>query len=53
MEKAMFRVGHRFETKQLEEVFPAKDGIFDRHKVFKMLLPKGKIIQDLVNMLMS
>jgi hypothetical protein len=43
--QGMFRVAPRFETKQLEEVF--------RHKVFKMLLSKGKITQDLVNMLMS
>jgi hypothetical protein len=41
----MFRVAPRFETKQLEEIF--------RHNVFKMLLSKGKITQDLVNMLMS
>ncbi|MBA7665477.1 hypothetical protein ES703_73547 [subsurface metagenome] len=34
-----------FEAKQLEEIF--------RHNVFKMLLSKGKITQDLVNMLMS
>ena len=33
--------------------FPRQGGIFDRHKVFKMLLSKGKITQDLVNMLMS
>ncbi len=46
-------VAPRFETKQLEEIFPAKDGIFDRHNVFKMLLSKGKITQDLINMLMS
>ena len=51
--QGMFRVAPRFETKQLEEIFPAKDGIFDRHNVFKMLLSKGKITQDLVNMLMS
>jgi hypothetical protein len=38
-------VAPRFETKHLEEIF--------RHKVFKMLLSKGKITQDLVNMLMS
>ncbi len=44
-DQGMFRVAPRFETKQLEEVF--------RHKVFKMLLSKGKITQDLVNMLMS
>jgi len=41
----MFRVAPRFETKQLEEIF--------RHNVFKMLLSKGKITQDLINMLMS
>jgi len=41
----MFRVAPRFETKQLEEIF--------RHNVFKMLLSKGKITQDLVNMLIS
>jgi len=33
----MFRVAPRFETKHLEEIF--------RHKVFKMLLSKGKIGQ--------
>ncbi len=38
----MFRVAPRFETKHLEEIF--------RHKVFKMLLSKGIITQDLVNM---
>jgi len=38
-------VAHSFETKQLEEIF--------RPKVFKLLLSKGKITQDLVNMLMS
>ena len=43
--QGMFRVAPRFETKQLEEIF--------RHKVFKMLLSKGKITEDLVNMLMS
>ena len=41
----MFRVAPRFETKQLEEIF--------RHNVFKMLLSKGKITQELVDMLMS
>jgi hypothetical protein len=49
----MFRVAPRIDTKPLAEIFPAKDGIFDRHEVFKMLLSKGKITQDLVNMLMS
>ena len=41
----MFRVAPRFETNGLEEIF--------RHKVFKMLLSKGKITEDLVNMLMN
>jgi len=41
----MFRVAPRFETKQLEEIF--------RHNVFKMLLSKAKITQELVDMLMS
>ena len=41
----MFKVAPRFETKDLETIF--------RHKVFKMLLSKGKITEDLVNMLMS
>ncbi len=41
----MFRVAPRFETKQLEEIF--------RHNVFKMLLSKGKITEDLIRMLMS
>jgi len=31
----MFRVAPRFETKQIESIF--------RHKVFKMLISKGKI----------
>ena len=35
----------RFEPQELEEIF--------RHKVFKMLLSKGKITGDLVDMLMS
>lgn len=43
--EGMFRVAPRFETKNLEEIF--------RHKVFKMLLSKGKITGDTVNMLMS
>jgi len=41
----MFRVAPHFETKHLEEIF--------RHKVFKMLLSRGKITQDLVSMLLS
>ncbi len=40
--QGMFRVAPHFETKQLEEIF--------RHKVFKMLLSKGKITQDLISM---
>ena len=43
--QGMFRAAPRFETKQFEVVF--------RHKVFKVLLSKGKITQDLVNILMS
>ena len=43
--EGMFRVAPRFTTKTLEEIF--------RHNVFKMLLSKGKITQDLINMLMS
>ena len=35
-------VAPRFDTKPLEEIF--------RHKIFKMLLSKGKITQDLVSM---
>ena len=38
-------VAHRFDTKPLEEIF--------RHKIFKMLFFKGKITQELVDMLMS
>ena len=38
-------VAHRFDTRPLEEIF--------RHKIFKMLLLKGKITQELVDMLMS
>lgn len=41
----MFRVAPRFTSKTLEEIF--------RHKVFKMLLSKGKITEDLVDMLMK
>ena len=41
----MFRVAPIFELKHLEEIF--------RHKVFKMLLSKGKITQDLVGMLIQ
>jgi len=41
----MFRVSPRFETRQLEEIF--------RHKVFKMLLSKEKITEDMVDMLLS
>ncbi|MDY6853235.1 MAG: transposase zinc-binding domain-containing protein [Thermodesulfobacteriota bacterium] len=41
----MFRVAPRFEAKQLEEIF--------RHNVFKMLISKGKIIKELVVILMS
>lgn len=41
----MFRVAPRFHRKDLEKIF--------RYKVFKMLLSKGKITQDLVNMPLS
>ena len=41
----VFRVAPRFNTKHLEEIF--------RYKVFKMLLSKEKITQDLVSMLLS
>lgn len=41
----MFRVAPLFESKHLEAIF--------RHKVFKMLLSKGKITQDLVDMVMN
>ena len=40
-----FRVAPHFEAKHVEEIF--------RHKVFTMLLSKGKITQDLVSMLLS
>jgi len=43
--EGMFRVAPLFELKHLEKIF--------RHKIFKMLLSKGKITQDLVSMLMS
>ena len=43
--QGMFRVAPRFETKDLEKIF--------RHKVFKMMLSKGKITQELVDMLMT
>jgi hypothetical protein len=41
----MFRVAPAFRRKDLEMLF--------RHKVFKMLLSKGKITEDLVGMLLS
>ena len=41
----MFRVASRFHTKPLEEIF--------QHKVFKMLLSKEKITEDLVKILMN
>jgi hypothetical protein len=40
-----FRVAPRFETKPLEEIF--------RLRVFKMLLSKGKITEDMVDMVMK
>jgi len=40
-----FKVSPAFDTKPLEEIF--------RHKIFKMLLSKGKIIQEMVDLLMS
>ena len=43
--EGMFRVAPRFETKHIESIF--------RHKVFKMLLSKDKITEDLVELLMS
>jgi len=41
----MFKVSPTFDTKPLEEIF--------RHKIFKMLLSKGKIIQEMVDLVMS
>jgi len=41
----MFWVAPRFDTKPLEEIF--------QYKVFKMLLSKGKLTQDLASMLLS
>ena len=38
-------VAPRFETKELEKIF--------RHKVFKMMLSKGKITEERVNMFMT
>ena len=43
--EGMFRVAPRFETKQLESIF--------WHKIFKMLLSKGKITEELIDMLMT
>ena len=40
--QGMFRVAPRFDTKDLEKIF--------RHKVFKMMLSKGKITEELVDM---
>jgi len=42
--ESMFRVAPLFELKHLKEIF--------RHKVFKMILSKGKITENLVCMLM-
>ena len=42
-EKGMFRVAPPLELKKLEAIF--------RHKVFKMLLKKGKITEEMVRML--
>ena len=44
-EKGMFRVAPPLELKKLEAIF--------RHKVFKMLLKKGKITEEMVRMLSS
>ncbi len=41
----MFRVAPLFELKHLDEIF--------RHKVFNMLLSKGKITEELIDMLMT
>ena len=49
----MFRVAPFCELKHLEEIFPARDGIFDRHKVFKILLSKEKVTEDLGQMVMG
>jgi len=43
--KGMFRVAPPFDTGDLEKIF--------QHKLLKMLLSKGKITQDLINMLLS
>jgi len=43
--EGMFRVAPRFTSKTLEEIF--------RQRVFKVLLSKGKITEDLVDMLMK
>jgi len=43
--EGMFRVSPSFKLKDLEEIF--------RHKVFKMLLSKEKITQDLIDMLIK
>jgi len=43
--EGMFRVAPRSQPKTLEEIF--------RHKVFKVLLSKGKISEELVEMLMK
>jgi len=44
-ENGMFTVAPRFEAKQLQKIF--------RHNVFKMLMLKEKITEDLVHMMMS
>jgi hypothetical protein len=44
-DKGMFRVAPPLELKKLEAIF--------RHKVFRMLLNKGKITKDLIAMLSS
>ena len=43
--QGMFRVAPRFDTRDLEKIF--------RHKVFKMMLSKGKITEELVDRLMT
>jgi len=43
--EGMFRVAPRFTTKTLEEIL--------RHNCFKMLLSKGKITEDLADMLIN
>ena len=52
-ESGSFKVAPPLDTKPLEKIFPAKNGIFDNHKVLWMLLRKGKITEDVIKLIMT